>query len=162
MEAWKEKNEEMKVKLEEKKRGFWREFVAGLREGEDGKKVWRTIKCLSAGRCADQGNEILVVEGKEARTDKQKASRFASSYAKVNKVKIGVAERARRKKVNIRLQGYREGGEYDREFVMSELESALEQMSEGKKGGVDGVETYFLKNMPEETKGMWLEVFNES
>ena len=91
--AWREKNEEMKRKLEEKKREYWKKFLDEVREGTDEKEIWRTVKSLKTGRSADGGNEILVVNGKEARTDRQKANRFINSYAGVGQLKGGKIER---------------------------------------------------------------------
>ena len=59
------------MKIREKKKEFWTKFVEELKE-EDGNKVWKTIKSLSTGDKGEAPNEVLIAEGREARTDKEK------------------------------------------------------------------------------------------
>ena len=56
------------------------------------KQVWKTIRSLSTGDKGEAPNEILKVEGREARTDKQKARSFMSEYAAVSTLKKGKEE----------------------------------------------------------------------
>lgn len=155
---WREKNEELK----EKKKEYWKKFVENLRE-KDAKKVWKTVKSLSTGNKVEAPNEILNVDGREARTDLQKAKCFMDQYAAVRGLKLGKEERKKRVEVKNRLRRYaREEDEFGREFLMGELEGALEQLNEWRKGGDDGVETAMLKRMGEGAKKMWLRIFNIS
>ncbi len=61
---------------------------------------------LSRGDKGEAPNEILVAEGREARTDNEKAASFVRLYAEVNKVKKGKEERSKRVEVDRRLKQY--------------------------------------------------------
>ena len=52
--------------------------------------------------------------------------------------------------------------EYDKKFTIDEMDRALEQISEKKKGGYDKIEPAMLKNMSEEIKREILETYNNS
>ena len=162
IDKWKEKTEELNEKVARKKREYWREFVGNLKEEEDSKKVWKTIKTLSTGNKADTGNEILIDEERELRTDKQKANCFAKKYAEVNRIKIKKEERAKRVEVEKRLSEMEEDEEMKKPLDLEEMRKAIDQMEEGKKGGTDEVETAMLTRMPEGLRRRWLEVYNES
>lgn len=150
VEEWKRKTGELKELEKEKKREYWRKYVEELSEGDDAGKVWKTIKSLSTVDKGEAPNEILIAEGREARTDKQKAESFVRMYAEVNKVKKGKDERRKRVDVMKRLKDYEEGEEYGRRFTAGELDGALEQIGEGKKGGVDVVEAAMMKRLGKE------------
>ncbi|MEL7306976.1 MAG: reverse transcriptase domain-containing protein [Pseudomonadota bacterium] len=161
-EEWREKCGELKERLKEKKRLFWRSFVEGLREGEE-KKVWKTIKSLSTGSKGEAPNEIICVGGREARTDRQKANAFMTQYADTSRVKTGKEERGRRVEVMNRLGQYaKDEEEFGAPFTQDELEGALEHLEEGKKGGADGVEAAMMKRLGEKAKERWLQIFNLS
>jgi ribonuclease HI len=164
MEEWKEMNEKMKEKLEEERRIFWKEYVKKLEEEKDVAKVWKTIKCLNEGVKGQKMNETLVVNGKELRTDKEKAESFIQQYAAVNDIGINKEDRRRKVKIKKRWRQYgnEEMVEYEKEFTRGEMEHALKQMAENKKGGCDGIEPAMVKNLPEAGRARLLIIFNES
>ena len=49
-------------------------------------KVWKTIKSLKTGRKEDRSNEVLVVNNKELKTDREKARSFMKHYAGINTI----------------------------------------------------------------------------
>ena len=52
--------------------------------------------------------------------------------------------------------------EYDKKFITNEMDKALEQISEKKKGEYDNIESAMLKNMSEEIKREIPETYNNS
>ena len=62
---------------------------------------------MSNGR-REEGNETLIVDKVELRTDKQKARSFIQQYAAVSKIESGKRERAKMKEVKNRLGDYQE------------------------------------------------------
>ena len=46
-------------------------------------------------------------------------------------------------------------------FTGMELQAALDQLDGSKKGGPDGIEPRMMKQLSEEMKEAWLEVFNQ-
>ena len=159
---WMEKNHELKEKIQKKKEAFWRKFVEELSE-RDARKAWKTIKSLSTGNKGEAPNEILNVEGREARTDLQKAKSFMASYAAVSKLKLGKEDRKKKVDVMRRLREYQEEEEeFGKEFNDEELGKALEHLDEKKKGGPDGIEAAMMKRLGEEAKREWLAIFNHS
>ncbi len=161
IKEWKEVNKELNDKVVEEKRKFWRKFVAEAEGGLDSNKVWKTIKCLSNGR-REEGNETLVVDNVELKTDAQKARSFMNQYAEVSKIESGKEERAKLKEMKNRMGEYRMEEEYSQVFTMSELESAIQQTKEKKKGGWDGIEPAFIKRLPKCMKEKLLDIYNKS
>ncbi|PAA87688.1 hypothetical protein BOX15_Mlig033504g5 [Macrostomum lignano] len=159
---WHSANETLSNLIKEKRSAFWREHVSKLQEGDDGKSTWRLIKTLHAVKEDCVPNEIVVNEGREARTDKEKAAVFINLYASNSKVQLGKEERALRAEVAKKLRTYNEGAEFSTPFTREELKDALDQMAADKKGGVDGIEVRFLKNLPEQCLDRWLDIFNRS
>ncbi len=88
IEEWREKTEELKERLKEKIRVFWRKFLEKMQKGDE-RKAWKTIKSLDTGNKREAPNEILIVEGREARTDLQKARAFMDQYATVTRIRKG-------------------------------------------------------------------------
>ena len=161
VEEWKEKNGELSRLLMEKKKEYWRNHVEEIGGSADPKKLWKTIKLLTTGDKGEAENEVMLVDGRELRTDGQKAESFGRLYADASKLKLGKMERAKRVEVGRRLRDYaREEEESGRPFNI-ELESALQQMDSNKKGGDDGIEAAFMKNLPESWRVRWLDVFND-
>uniref|UniRef100_A0A1I8JA23 RNase H domain-containing protein n=1 Tax=Macrostomum lignano TaxID=282301 RepID=A0A1I8JA23_9PLAT len=139
---WHSANETLSNLIKEKRSAFWREHVSKLQEGDDGKSTWRLIKTLHAVKEDCVPNEIVVNEGREARTDKEKAAVFINLYASNSKVQLGKEERALRAEVAKKLRTYNEGAEFSTPFTREELKDALDQMAADKKGGVDGIEWF--------------------
>jgi hypothetical protein len=117
MERWKEKNKELEALATEEKRTAWRQVVDELGEDGGSEKAWKTIKMLSSEKNSDRRNESLVVDGRELRTDKEKANSFIRLYADINKLHHGKADRGLRAEVNDRLKGYDTGEEYSTVFT---------------------------------------------
>ena len=161
IEKWKEKTQELTEKLAKKKKAFWKEFVKGLKEDTDSGKVWNAIKSLSTGVKEDASNEVLIEDGREMRSDKQKAECFIKKYAEVNTITIEKEERVKRAEVNQRLRDKADDDDMKRPFDFEEMSQAIEQMEEGKKGGPDLVEAALLTRMPDSLRKRWLEIFNE-
>ena len=162
LDEWKEANHKLETKIKEEKAKFWKEFVEELGKEKNSEKVWKTIKCLNSGKNCERKNETLVVDGIEKCSDKEKAESFIQQYAEVSKLKIKKEERSKRKELGIRLKTYDEGREFDVEFNMGELEIAINQMEEKKKGGCDGIEPAMIKHLTKKAKSYLLGIFNES
>ena len=61
--------------------------------------MWKTIKSLKTG-----SNEVLVVDNKELKTDREKARSFMKHYAGINTVGITKEEKERKKANFARLK----------------------------------------------------------
>ena len=58
---------------------------------------------MNEGDKGEIPNEIMIVNGREARTEGEKASEFIKQYASVNKVVVNKDDRDKRKKIARRL-----------------------------------------------------------
>ena len=66
---WHDRNEQLKERMIEKKKSWWRGYVEELREGDDG-KVWKAIKSLSTGDKGQSSKEVLNAGGRCYTTDR--------------------------------------------------------------------------------------------
>ena len=162
MTVWKEKNSELRSLIATKKRDYWRGFVGKLKEGDES-KVWKTIKAIGTGDKSEGRNEVLLADGREARTTKQKANAFVKLYESTNKLKLEKVERKNKVRVMRKLNSYvKEEDEFGAHFTMEELKEAVAKLEMGKKGGDDGVEPAFWKHLGNGALVKWLDIFSES
>jgi hypothetical protein len=150
----------MNEKILEGKIRVWREKLEETEAGKTG-KLWGTVKCLMKGR-RETGNETMIVDGRELRTERQKANSFIQQYAEVSKIKKGKTERKKRVEVAKRLSEYEEDLEYEEEFVEGELKDALGQLKANKKGGCDMMEPIFFKKLTGDWESFLLRIINKS
>ena len=63
-------------------------------------------KSLNNGDNSERPNEIMIVNGREARTEGEKASEFIKQYVSVNRVILNKDDRDKRKKIARRMTEY--------------------------------------------------------
>ena len=133
-----------------------------LKEDTNSNKVWRTIKALDTGIKVENRNEEMVVEGKAITSDKRKAESFIQMYHRINRINASKEDRNKTKSINLRVKQYKEGGEENEPFQEQELETAIKQMAEKKKGGFDRIEPAMIKHCSPGGKRWLLEIINQS
>ena len=105
LEEWEDKNKELNTRVKENKSKFWKGFVKELKMRR--MLVWNTIKkSLNNGDNSERPNEIMIVNGREARTEGEKASEFIKQYVSVNRVILNKNDRDKRKKIARRMTEY--------------------------------------------------------
>uniref|UniRef100_A0A1I8HE60 Reverse transcriptase domain-containing protein n=1 Tax=Macrostomum lignano TaxID=282301 RepID=A0A1I8HE60_9PLAT len=125
-DEWKRKNAELNRACAEKKAAFWQEFQP-------------TAK-----------NEILVADGKECSSDRDKANAFGRHYAKISTLKHDAADRAFKVSTAKRLNKYPTGtSEHDCALTMGELKRVISHLDVTKKAGPDGIEAAFFRHLPD-------------
>ena len=107
-------------------------------------------------------NEEIEVEGKAIISDKRKAESFIQMYHRINRINLSKEDRNKTKSINLRVKQYKEDGEENEPFQEQELETAIKQMAEKKKGGFDRIEPAMIKHCSPGGKRWLLEIINQS
>ena len=162
MEEWKKLDNLIKEEERIYRKETWKRFVEELDESTETSKVWNMIKTLKGDKKEQKENEILVIDKKEYSSDKKKAEAFILQYQTISKGKEDKEDKALLLKMKKKVRRYQEKEEYGIPFNIYELEMAIDQVEEKRKGGTDGIEPAMVKNMGTTMKQWLLDIYNES
>jgi ribonuclease HI len=164
-EEWKTARQQLDEDILQAKRDHWRDKLNTLKEGQGTEALWRTIRKLDDKEVPTPRGQVLMANGREYCTDRQKAQAFVQQYAEVSRLFIAPHEQIHRKKLSQQMRTTTDNELphwANDEFDMRELDVALSQIEEGKSAGPDEVEPQLLTNVPHNIKEHMLTCFNLS